>query len=142
MSLKLWDFECTECQHISRDVIVESGVYETDCRKCGKKAERIFTPSGCFIGNQDADWIRSVTEVVDKDNPAPHVQRFLKNPNRRNYKAWMKGEGLRPTEIGISQHGEEYDSRQERKHLDEGHERHMTEAVARKRFKDRSIEIY
>lgn len=143
MSLKLWDFECTECQHISRDKIVESGVYETDCEKCGKKAERIFTPSGCYLGNNDRAWIKSVIDVVDKDNPAQHVQDFIKNPTSfRHYKAWMKGEGIRPAAISVSQHGEEYDTRRERKRRDDDHERHMTDAVMKKRFEDRRIEIY
>ncbi|MDQ7833688.1 MAG: hypothetical protein RDU30_18325 [Desulfovibrionaceae bacterium] len=48
----------------------------------------------------DADWIASVTRVVDKDNPAPHVRAFLAHPCRAAYRAWMRGEGLRPLEPG------------------------------------------
>ena len=36
------------------------------------------------IGNQDADWIKSVVDVVDKDDKSPHVQEFIRNPTRDN----------------------------------------------------------
>ena len=52
MPLRLWDFECKDCG-IFED-IVESGETEVTC-KCGETADRIFTPSGCHTGNQDAD---------------------------------------------------------------------------------------
>ena len=140
MPLKLWDFQCKNCESVFED-IVEAGIFETECKTCGMIAERIFTPSGCFTANQDANWIRSVLEVVNKDDKSLHVQSFLKNPTRDNYKAWMKGEGIRPAEIGTSQHGEEYESRQARKSRDEAHENHMTDAVMRKRQRDKRIEI-
>ena len=45
----------------------------------------------------DASWLPSVLEVVDKEG-GPHCQRFLQNPTRQNYKAWMKGEHIVPME--------------------------------------------
>ena len=98
--MPLYDFECGVCGEITES-IEEYGTDFIECRQCGKLAKKIITMSGVHLGNEDAQgWIRSVTEVVDKDNPAPHVQEFIKNPTRRNYKRWMKGEGLRPLEPG------------------------------------------
>ncbi len=70
---------------------------------CGKKARRIVTPSRAYLGNQNAPWIKSVLEVVDKESQARHVQDFIKNPTRANYKAWMKGEGIKP--LDHTEHG-------------------------------------
>jgi hypothetical protein len=55
------------------------------------------------MGNQDAPWIRTVLEVVDKSNPAAHVQDFVKHPTRETYKAWMKKEKIRP--MDYTEHG-------------------------------------
>jgi hypothetical protein len=85
--------------------------------------------SGVHLGNDDTQgWIKSVLEVVDKDSQAPHVQNFVKDPTRRNYKAWMKGEGIRPLESGeskkpkpynLSKHGEKLFRRhQKRKRIE------------------------
>lgn len=138
MPLKLWDFECKKCGIF--EGIVESGEDTTTC-KCGAEAHRIFTPSGIFTANQTSEWIRTVVDVVDKDNPARHVQEFVKNPTRDNYKAWMKGEGLRPAEIGRSQHGEDYDTKMARKAYEDNHNKMMTDAVMRRRVARRRIEI-
>ncbi len=94
----IFDVECPECGKIF-EVIQSPNVPEARC-ECGGIAKRIFTVAGPNLANQDSGWIRSVLEVVDKESKAPHVQRFLKNPTRKNYKAWMKGEGLRPLETG------------------------------------------
>ena len=138
MPLRLWDFECKDCG-IFED-IVESGETEVTC-KCGKMAERIFTPSGMFTGNQTSDWIRSVVDVVDKDDKSPHVQEFIRNPTRDNLNTWMKKEGLRHAEIGGSQHGEGYHNRMRKQEEEANHIGHMTEAVMKMRRRDRRIEI-
>ena len=105
MPLILVDFLCPHCGNIF-EKIVESNVKFTICPKCRDKvsgfikfAKRIITPSATYLGNQDADWIKSVREVVDKEGGC-HAQEFLKNPTRDNYKRWMKSEGLRPLDKG------------------------------------------
>ena len=141
MSLKLWDFECPKCGSVFED-IVEMGVYKTRCLVCmDADADRIFTPSGCHTGNQDADWIRSVVDVVDKDDKSPHVQEFIRNPTRDNLNTWMKKEGLRHAEIGGSQHGEGYERRMAKQREEANHVGHMTDAVMKMRRRDRRIEI-
>lgn len=88
------DFECPS-HHITEH-LVHWKQKKLKCPKCGKTAKRIISVAGQYMGNQDAPWIKSVLDVVDKSNPAAHVQAFVKNPTRANYKAWMKGEGIRP----------------------------------------------
>jgi len=138
MPLRLWDFECKDCG-IFED-IVESGETTVTC-KCGKIADRIFTPSGMFIGNQDADWIKSVVDVVVKDDKSPHVQEFIRNPTRDNMNRWMKKEGLRHCDTGGSQHGEGYERRMAKQREEANHVGHMTDAVMKMRRRDRRIEI-
>lgn len=97
--MPIYDFECEDCGDVT-EWIVDSSVVKADCPECGGKARKIITASGQYLGNQDADWLKSVTDVVDKSNMAPHVQEFLKNPTRKNRENWMRGEGIRPMQEG------------------------------------------
>lgn len=95
----IYDFECAACGK-TIEAIEDIETKAIEC-ECGATALRIITASGVHLGNEDASgWVKSVLEVVDKDSSAPHVRDFLKDPTRRNYKRWMKGEGLRPLEPG------------------------------------------
>jgi len=96
--MPIYDFECEDCGWI-QESIQRHDVDGISCH-CGGIAKKIISVSGQYIANQDAVWLKSVTDVVDKDNKAPHVQEFIKNPTRKNYQRWMKGEGLRPFEPG------------------------------------------
>lgn len=93
----LVDFECPECGHIFEEIVHQDRLL-MPCPRCKIAAKRIITTGRVYSGNQDADWIKSVREVVDKDSGKPHCQEFLKNPTRANYEKWMKGERLRPFE--------------------------------------------
>ena len=96
-------------------------LYNLKCQKCGAEFERICSverriiqncecggwtkvvPSvhGPNCSNDHISWGPSVLEVVDKDSKNPHVLAFRKDPTSKTlYKAWMKGEGLRPLENG------------------------------------------
>lgn len=70
------------------------------CESCHCKARRIISFGKVYTSNEDAAWIRSVLEVVDKKGKEPETKAFLKNPNRSNMKAWMKARGLRHMEPG------------------------------------------
>ena len=96
--MPIYDYEC-ENGHVT-EWIAKPDEIEMKCPECGCLAMRIITASGEYLGNQDADWIKSVVDVVDKDSKAPHVREFMQNPTRKNYQNWMKGEGLRPFEPG------------------------------------------
>jgi len=92
-----YDYLCNSCKHISEE-IQPIKVTEIECPNCGAVAHRIISVPGVNTFNDDASWIRSVVEVVDKDSKEPHVVEFRRNPTRANYKRWMKLEGLRPLE--------------------------------------------
>lgn len=96
--MPLYDMECP-CGNIF-EVIAKVDEDVLPCPECGKDAKRILSPGGVNTFNNDAGWIKSVLEVVDKDSRAPHVIEFRKNPTRENYHRWMKKEGLRPMDPG------------------------------------------
>lgn len=90
------DFRCKECNAIKEDIVdVES--MNTQC-ECGGVAEKIFSVRN--TAPNDAAWISSVRDVVDKNPDKPHCQDFLKHPTRSNYENWKKKEGLRHLEPG------------------------------------------
>ena len=100
--MPLYDYECPSCGAVTEH-IAETYEEFLPCPKCKNLAERIISVSGVNTANEDADWIRSVTEVVDKEG-GEHCQRFLKNPTRSNMRNWMRKEGLRHLEPGETQH--------------------------------------
>lgn len=97
----IYDFECPS-KHVTEH-LVHWKQKKAKCPKCGKTAKRIISAAGQYAGNQDAPWLKSVLDVVDKTNPAAHVQAFVKNPTRDNYRAWMKGEKIAP--MDYTEHG-------------------------------------
>lgn len=66
------------------------------CSECGKSAKRIISLGRVNMANESPIWLKSVVDVADKGSTKPHVQEFVKNPSRKTYTAWMKGEGIRP----------------------------------------------
>ncbi len=93
----LYDYQCKGCEYVFEKFVPENTtVY---CPKCGFYTKRILGVPGGTNANQDAKWIRSVREVVDKDG-GPHCQEFLKRPTRENYENWKKVEGIRDFEQG------------------------------------------
>lgn len=98
--MPIYDYACGDCERLMVDVIEKIDNTVIKCKFCGGKAVRIISITGQNCANQDASWLRSVLDVVNKDSKAPHVREFIKNPTRKNYQNWMKGEGLRPFEPG------------------------------------------
>lgn len=94
----LVDFKCKECGLIE-EKIVDNDVVTTECSKCGNETAKIFSPPGSVHTEYPA-WLKDTLEVVDKTSDKPHVRRFLEDPSRTNYLAWMKGEGIRHLEDG------------------------------------------
>jgi hypothetical protein len=57
---------------------------------------RIITMSGEHTGNQDAPWVRTVDDIIEKDSKDPRDQKFLKSGmTRRDLKTWQKERNLR-----------------------------------------------
>lgn len=96
--MPIYDFQCDKCEFIEERILpIDECDWEWKC-SCGGVLRRIMTASGQYCGNQDAGWLKTVPEVINRDSTNPHAQEFMKNPTRQNYKSWMKSEGLRPLE--------------------------------------------
>lgn len=100
--MPIYDYECLFCE--KRFEVIEPVVSECSwyCPECSGLAKRIISSGKCFTGNNDAEWVRSVTEVVAKGADADHHDRvFLKSgKTKADLRAWMKAKGLRHLEPG------------------------------------------
>lgn len=97
--MPLYDFECEKCGKI-HEAVTDWTVNTHECPFCSEPAKRIISLSSVNTANQDAPWIRSIVEVVDKDSNDPVDIAMRENPTRDNYKRWMKVKGLRHLEPG------------------------------------------
>ena len=99
--MPIFDYECQDCGKIEEKIILDLDANEISC-DCGGRAHRIISCSktSIFTANEDAPWIRSVLDVVDKEATDKATVEFRKNPTRQNYKNWMKANGLRHLEPG------------------------------------------
>ena len=99
--MPVYTWECPKC---TKEFDIICSITDRNkpilCPMCGNPGHRIVSVGGGYTANEDAGWIKTVLEVVDKDSKMPHVTKFLKDPTRTNYKQWMKGEGLRCLEPG------------------------------------------
>lgn len=95
--MPLHDHECTKCGY-EHEEFIEWDIHSCLCPACGGMSVRVYIKFN-GIKHDAPNWLKDTLEVVDKDG-GKHCQDFLKHPNRRNYKGWMKGEGLRPLEEG------------------------------------------
>lgn len=100
--MPIYDYECKVCGHLEVDVYSGHEDQRLDCVSCPEKMERIISMSGVHTANEDAAWIRSVTEVVEKDGSCRASMEFLKSPTRTNLKRWMDAKGIRHVE---NEHG-------------------------------------
>ena len=95
------DFECRRC-HAIHEFMVDNG-RKPKCPDCGANTKRIITAGRVNMVNEAPEWLKSVVDVVDKSSTKPHVREFVKDPTRRTYQAWMRGEGIRP--LDHTEHG-------------------------------------
>ena len=95
--MPLYDVQCNSCG-FTEEVIAPINQDDFVCSRCGKHAHKIITLSETHSFDDNAPWIRSVLDVVEKGSGKQHCEEFLRNPTRQNYKAWMKGEGIHPME--------------------------------------------
>ena len=99
--MPIYDIECERCHKIVEVIQSFRAAKTPRCPKCGGRTNKIISVGRATDNVVDPDWIKSVTEVVDKSPDAPIADRiFLKNPTRRNYNMWMRSRGLRPLEPG------------------------------------------
>ena len=98
--MPIYDFEC-QCGRIFES-IVPVNCTESECEECGMPAKRIISVAGQYCSNQDARWLKTVLEVVDKDSKKPADVEFRNNPTRENYKRWMKENKIRPVDYSVN----------------------------------------
>ena len=94
--MPLYDFACRVCGR-EFEAMAPMDQVEEVCA-CGGLAKRLLSAGRAW--RADADWLPSVTAVVDKTSSAPHVRAFLAEPSRANYRRFLRGEGIRPQEPG------------------------------------------
>ena len=99
--MPIYQLQCIRCGN-EFEIMAAISEKEFFCRKCRNGlAIKIPSVRGPNCSNDHISWGPSVLEVVDKDSKKPHVLAFRKDPTSKTlYKAWMKGEGLRPFENG------------------------------------------
>lgn len=98
--MPVYDYQCVKCGKIEEKIhTIRQHETESFQCSCGGDMASIITASGQYCGNEDADWLKSVPAVVDKEG-GPAAQEFIKNPTRTNYKNWMKEAGVRPMDHG------------------------------------------
>lgn len=68
------------------------------CNQCDEIAHRTFTPSGCYTGNQDGEWIRDALTMFNRKDADPVVARAVKEPTRENVVAAMRHKGYEVAE--------------------------------------------
>ncbi len=94
--MPLYDFACRVCGR-EFEAMAPMDQPEEVCA-CGGLAKRLLSVGRGY--RADADWLPSVTAVVDKESSAAHVRAFLAEPSRANYRRFLRGEGIRPQEPG------------------------------------------
>jgi putative FmdB family regulatory protein len=137
--MPVYDFVCEDCgKHAEIFSSIKELKEKYECEECGGQMVRIFLSGhGAICYNNDADWLKSVTDIVDKDPSKPHCVEFRKNPTRENYYKWMKGEGIRPLE-----EGEERNNRKaNREKIRKEREQKIIKEVLERRHKDRVINV-
>jgi hypothetical protein len=115
MAYVIWDFSC-KCGNMEEH-LVDRNSETFECQKCGGVMQKVFTPHGSYL-REEAPWLKSVLDVVDKEDTRPFTLEFRQDPTRTNYKKWMKGSGLRPLEPGEENYRKETDPRQHERMVD------------------------
>jgi putative FmdB family regulatory protein len=101
--MPLFDYECQVCEYRFEVIERADRPKPIECPECKfGMARRIISAGRCFTGNQDAAWVRSVTEVVAKGEDADaHDRRFhASGKTRADLREWMKAKGYRHLENG------------------------------------------
>jgi putative FmdB family regulatory protein len=132
--MPIYDFKCKH-EHYT-EAIAGYDEKTIKCSRCGAEAHRIVSLTGVNCINEDAGWLKSVLEVVDKKSNRPWCKEFLKNPTRSNYKRWMRGEGIRPVEEG-EWNRPIYAERQEKER-----EAKINDQIMKKRYERKRITVH
>lgn len=129
--MPLYDYECSECNCLLEFIKDADDSLPESCG-CGGEMSRIVSFGSHF--REEAPWIKTVLDVVNKGSDKAHVKEFLAHPSRSNYKRWMKEEGIRPYEPGEKPAGrneQEFFNRQSERLMRKHYERKQVETHGR-----------
>lgn len=99
--MPIYDYQCPRCGATYEKVFkISDRPHAIGCSGCGGFALRIISASGVHCANDDAPWVRSVLEVVNKKSRNPETREFIKNPTRSNLERHLKSNGLRHADPG------------------------------------------
>ncbi len=93
----LYNFSCPICGLVD-ERIVDYDTQISPCEFCQGEAAKQFSFGQSFEVREDAPWLKSVIDVVDKESVDLIDRRFIDQPNRKNYQNWMRHHNLRPFE--------------------------------------------
>ena len=130
--MPLYDFRCDACGLVfERFASYEDR--ENECPECGRSCERILS-LGKHTYREDAAWIESVLDVVDKEDSGLATKRFLEHPTRSNMSAWMKEKGLRHMADGEFKNVD-------RERAEEIHHQNMTRTLLHQKRERETIDV-
>ena len=95
--MPIYEFSCPICDN-REDRFVWPGFEWVPCSRCQGDMRKQFSFGQSQPIQENANWLPSVLEVVDKESNDPVDRAFLKDPTRTNYKNWMRHHNLRPLE--------------------------------------------
>lgn len=99
--MPLYDYECEHCHNLhERFYKLDNRPKAIPCHRCGQPAWRNISVPGVNCSNDDAPWVRTVVDVVDKKSQNPATREFIKNPTRSNLDRHLKANGLRHADKG------------------------------------------
>lgn len=99
--MPLYDYSCSRCGRIYELLFkIADRPHAVNCHVCGGFALRRIAVSGVHCANDDAPWVRTVVDVVDKKSQNPATREFIKNPTRSNLDRHLKANGLRHADKG------------------------------------------
>lgn len=99
--MPLYEYICDECGGRQERFCSMSERHEyLKCVACRGTARRTISVSGVHCANDDAPWVRTVVDVVDKKSQNPATREFIKNPTRSNLDRHLKANGLRHADKG------------------------------------------
>lgn len=98
--MPIYDYECQSCGHIAEQIRPADDEQLLECPNCWQTAARRIISCGnsAYLGNQDAPWLKTVTDVVGAETAEGRA--FIANPTRDNLRAWMQAKGTRHLEPG------------------------------------------
>ena len=117
--MTVYQYRCISCNHRFDNISsFQNSPATLPCPRCQSEARYIIAVSSVDTESECPNWLKATTEVVNPDG-GYHCKEFIRNPTRENYRKWMQGEGLRPSECGERPERPSFDSDRHRRLMHE-----------------------